>query len=197
MDKKYRDLGDLQIAGKGKSVIKGGILAKKFPQTSEEMVGKINKSKLAGIFVYALILFVIGAIYFLGSENKNITMGGDTTAGGDTISGDLKLLSMTYEPKPLHEGEKGNFTFIFSWDGDDNSKEFAVGLYVDNVLADEVTGRMDAYSSDEHSLYWMANDAGEKKISVCLDFQDKILERNESNNNKTLDITVHPIESVA
>jgi len=56
---------------------------------------------------------------------------------------------------------------------------------------------MDAHSSDKHSLYWTANGTGEKKISVSLDFQDKIPERNESNNNKTLYVPVNPMESVA
>ncbi|ODS35422.1 MAG: hypothetical protein A7316_03845 [Candidatus Altiarchaeales archaeon WOR_SM1_86-2] len=64
-------------------------------------------------------------------------------------------------------------------------------------MADNVTGWMDAHSSDKHSLYWTANGTGEKKISVSLDFQDKIPERNESNNNKTLYVPVNPMESVA
>ena len=105
--------------------------------------------------------------------------------------GDLKALSITYKPERLHKGEKGNFILKFSWDGRSNTDEFTIGLYVDNVLVGSVPGWMDARSTDQHSLYWTANDTGEKKILMRLDIHNNIIERNESNNNAALNLVIY------
>lgn len=125
------------------------------------------------------------------SQNESV-MGNQTTSDAEVpFVGDLKALSITHKPEVLHRGEKGNFTFRFLWDGKKNSGNFIIGLYVDDTLVNKTPpGWMSVRSSDIYSLYWTANDTGEKNISIRLDISDEIAERNEDNNDITLNLMI-------
>jgi subtilase family serine protease len=102
---------------------------------------------------------------------------------------DLIVQSLTWSPLTPSIGENVTFTAIIKNQGDSTSQTGQVTLYIDGFAAvTEEMPEIDASGSAKCVLKWTAT-SGNHKLKITADATNRVTESDETNNDKTADLT--------
>ena len=135
-----------------------------------------------------------GINYITESDETN----NEKTITFSPVPPDLIVETITWSPAIPAKGDMVTFTVTVKNQGSGRAGSFHVALYIGSYQFSDVVNSIDAGAADNATFIWSAR-AGSYNIKAIADSSDKVLESNETNNEKTVTLSTLPdliIESI-
>ncbi len=128
-----------------------------------------------------------GANYITESDETN----NEKTITFSPAPPDLIIESITWLPEIPAKGDSVTFNVIVKNQGSGRSGSFHVALYIGSYQFSDTVNSIEAGATDNATFIWSAR-AGSYTIKAIADSSDKVLESNETNNEKTVTLSTLP-----